>query len=177
MHGSFVGLGQIPGAEEAVNWIKARVGQFYQLPERISKLQDKASKLQAVAVQKKMADQAARTYGVSTALKALKDSWATTEAKLSALLTDMKAAGLGAVSVSMAFSAVAMGGYMTYLFTTIDYQEKVLADVAKKILTPEEAARLFPSGGSLGLGVLIPALGLGAAAFAGYYLLKRRRRA
>jgi hypothetical protein len=178
MHGVFVGLGQVPGAENAINWVKARVGEFYQLPERISKLQDKAAKLQTVADQKKRVDQAARTFGVSTALKSSKENWATTEAKLSVLLANLKSAGLGVVvPLGIALSGIAMGGSMVYLFKTVDYQEKVLADIAKKILTPEEAARLFPAGGSLfGFGLPVGlVMGAGALIFVGFLFLKRNR--
>ncbi len=163
------GVTAIPGATDAINYVKAQVGKFFQLPQRIKAAQDRATALRAAATGKGFNTEAAEAGAVQGALTSLSGTYASTEKKLTGLLDGMKAAGFGALPVALLAVAVAVAASMAYLFKTISFNESVLDKIEKKVLTPKEAQELF--GKSPLLGIDVPWWLWGAGIAIGGYVL------
>lgn len=166
-HNNGKNLGQIeliPGVQEAVNYIKGKVGDFFQLPSRITAGIKKAIQLNEVARAKGKSVQASEALAVKLVFDKARSSYNSLEAKLKTVLDALKSAGLGIIPFIVIGAALALAAGMALLFKTVSFNEKVLSDIENKILTPEEAAGLFGKrpwfGGLLG-GLGTPLLLLG----------------
>lgn len=163
------GITAVPGATDAINYVKAQVGKFFQLPQRIKAAQQRAQTLQAAAAGKGMSTEAGEAAAVLSALSSASGTYTSTESKLTGVLDAMKAAGFGALPVVVLGVAVAVAASMAYLFKTVSFNETVLDKIEKKVLTPKEAQELF--GKTPLLGIDIPWWLWGAGIAVGGYVL------
>lgn len=170
------GITAIPGVGDAVNYIKAKVGEFFQLPARIGKAQKRAAALVDIASSKRMSTESAELLGIQGALASVKKTYNETESKLTGLLDMLKVAGFGALPLALIAVAVPIAAAMAYLFKTTSFNEKLLDKIEKKVITPKEAAELFGPKPLLGLdfgSLVIPALVVGGGLVAYKYFGRR----
>ena len=176
------GLGQIeliPGVQEAVNYIKGKVGEFFQLPSRITAGIKKAIQLNEVARAKNKPGYAAEALAVKVVFDKARGTYTSLESKLKTVLDALKAAGLGLLPLIVIGAAITLAAGMALLFKQVSFSEKVLSDIENKILTPEEAAGLFgrrPLFGGLLAGLTTPIILIGGALLALMFFGGRTRR-
>ena len=164
--------GSTPAFQSAVNVVKGKVGEFFQLPGRIDAAMKKANILLSQAQAKGKNLEAGEVSGLISFLNSLKSKYTSTESKLKSVLDSLKVAGLGVIPLVLVTAVIAVAASVTYLIKSIYATERALDAVEKKILSPEEANKLF-GGFGLNLGgittplILIAVVGIGLMAFKG----------
>lgn len=169
----------IPGVAKAVEYVKAQVGAFFQLPQRLRAATEKSARLLSVASSKGRDLESAELVAVQKTIASLRSTYAETEKKVSWVLDQLKAAGFGALPLALVGVAIAVAGTMAYLFRATSFNESLLDKIEKKVLTPAEAAALFGKRPLLGLnlgGLFLP-LALAGGAYAAYKFLGKKRAA
>lgn len=138
-------LTALPGVSDAVNYVKAKVGQFFGLPARIAAASRKAEQLRQIAQNKGLSSEAAQIGAVQSALLQLQSKYTETESKVGPLLEQLKGAGFGlaVIPIAIVSAAAAVAAAMAYLFQGVSFNEDLLTKIEKKVITPQEATALF----------------------------------
>ncbi len=164
----------LPGVQTAINTVKAKVGEFFQLPLRIAAAQKRGSAVLKVAQEKGMSLQAAEVSGLLSILNTLKSQYDSTETKLSTVLDQLKQYGFGFLPLIVATAVIAVAASVTYLINSVYKTERALDAVQSKVMTPDEASKFFGTSGILGsLGGFGTPLLIGGAVLA-FFLFGRR---
>lgn len=142
-------VSQLPGVQNAIDSIKAYMGEFLGLPRRITAAMDKADRLKRLAQDKGDNTATAKVVASASALSNLRVQYAKAETKVKWLLDQLKAAGFGVLPVAVALAAVTIAGTVVYLIKSVSYQERLLADVEKG-LVPASALGAGGWAGALG---------------------------
>lgn len=159
----------IPGADSAINYVKAKVGAFFQLPYEYDKARKQIPSLIEAAKAKNDTATVAQLQAIQAGINALHGSYASAEAKVKAFLDTLKEYGLGVLPLVVAGAAITVAGVVSYqLLTWAKLKAKL--DAVKQGYAPSSilSEPLFSVGG-LGLGLpVLAVVGVGA-----YFLLKR----
>lgn len=141
---TFGGFFDLPGVRDAWAYVQDKLREWSALPKKFSDLSLKAYNLSVAAKAQGKPELANKVGSVITELTNVQSLWATTNEKLAGVLRDIKAAGFGIIPVVLGVALVAGVTVMVYVFKTVGYQERVLADIEKGLLPPGA----LPSGGS-----------------------------
>ena len=112
------GLMDFTGAQAAIDYIKAKVGAFFQLPYEYAQAKKKIPALMAAAKQKGDNTAIAKLSVIDVGVNKLQAGYPSTESKVKTLLDAMKSAGLGVIPLVVAGLAVTVGGAVAYQLVT-----------------------------------------------------------
>ncbi len=171
MYNEFSGIMDIPLVQEKIDYIKSKMGEFFQLPFKIRKLMDKNARLQLIAARKGRSQENIILQANSNSLNSLKILYDKTETKVKKIMEMFKTAGFGLLPLALMVGAIAVTTTMVYLFKRVQFEERILNSVEKKLITSGEAERMFGKKPLVSLGV-----GAGVVAVGGVLALMSLKR-
>lgn len=185
---------EAPSLLNPLDWLKAKLQDFFTLPARITALQQRGSKLADIAAQRNRSDLADQVRQATSNLSTTQTMQQAVQGKLSSLFGELGKLGVKLPGMSgypagsselgvIPLVVLALGGAVAVaiyaVFRHYNTQEQVITSVEQGLLSPEEAKSLlgglsFNLGGALSPLVWLAGLGL-AAYFLLPKLLKRAR--
>jgi len=163
------GILDFPSAQDAVNYVKAKVGEFLGLPirfkrafERLTRIKDEGKRIGNNTV---VAKATLLERGVGT----LQSNYPAVESKVTSLLSTLKSMGLGLLPLIVVGLAIAAAGAVAFQLTSIKKLELEI-DAAEKGLKLPSTFDFFG-----GLGNVVGWLPFILVAGGGVYLLTRNK--
>jgi hypothetical protein len=163
-------LMQIPGAADAVNYIRQQLVKLQQVPARIQALDQGRLQLQQIATAKGQSAALIDLNALGASLPSMRDQYTATAQQLAGVLLDLNAAGFAAVPVALAASAIQAAANMAQLFGRVTDREKLLGNIAGRMGVPLPAGAVASSPGDWKQWALYGGLGL-----LGFSALKKSR--
>jgi hypothetical protein len=163
-------LMQIPGAADAVNYIRQQLVKLQQVPARIQALDQGRLQLQQIATAKGQSAALIDLNALGASLPSMRDQYTATAQQLAGVLLDLNAAGFAAVPVALAASAIQAAANMAQLFARVTDREKLLGNIAGRMGVPLPAGAVASSPGDWKQWALYGGLGL-----LGFSALKKSR--
>lgn len=167
-----------PGFQQAWDYLKSKLEEFYTLPARIGAIKRRATTLLGVAQRKGAATAAGEVADILESVPEVERRHQATAAKVSEAMSATQEAGLGAVPWLLISAIMTAAGGIKWLLDKVKHDERKLDMIEQGLLTPDEAAALEGNGllpkwtGQLGK----YAVPIGLAAAAWFMLSKGRRR-
>jgi hypothetical protein len=130
------GILDFTGAQAAINYIKAKVGAFFQLPYEFSQAKKKIPALLSAAKQKGDNTAIAKLSAIDLGVNKLQSDYPATETKVTAFLDSLKSAGLGVIPLVIAGAAIVVGGAVAYQLVTWGKMKTELNAIEKGLVPP-----------------------------------------
>ena len=111
---AYSGIMDFASAEGAVNYLKAKVGAFFQLPYEYAQARKRIAAMTSVAKEKGDQTAIAKLTLINQGVSTLQGSYASIESKVKALLDQLKAYGLGFLPLLVVGAAIVAAGAVSY---------------------------------------------------------------
>lgn len=165
-----------PGFQQAWDYLRGKVREFYTLPARIGAIKQRAATLLAVARQKGASTAGAEVQAILDGTSEVEAKHRQTAAKVSEAMSGATEAGLGVIPWLAISAIMTAAAGIKWLLDRVKRDEHTLDMIEQGLLSPAEAAALKSDGllpaWGLQLGKYALPLGIGAAA---WFLLRGRR--
>ena len=112
------GIMDFTGVQAAIDYIKAKVGAFFQLPYEFAQAKKKIPTLLAAAKQKGDNTAIAKLSVINIGVNKLQADYPATETKVKSFLDSLKSTGLGVIPLVIAGAAIVVGGAVAYQLVT-----------------------------------------------------------
>lgn len=152
-------LMNIPGAADAINYVRKQLVKLQQVPARLSALDQGRLALQKVAQQKADARALGDLNAMPQSLQDLQGLYQTAANAVASALLGLNAAGFGFVPLELAGQVIGAAANMAQLFKRLDEREKYLAGIAGRLgvapptgTAPAGVGTAVKWGAGLGLG-------------------------
>jgi hypothetical protein len=130
------GIMDFTGVQAAIDYVKAKVGAFFQLPYEFSQAKKKIPALLAVAKQKGDNTAIAKLSAIHLGVNKLQADYPATETKMKSFLDSLKSAGLGIIPLVVAGAAIVVGGAVAYQLVTWGKIKTELNAIEKGLVPP-----------------------------------------
>lgn len=163
-----------PGFQQAWNYLRGKLEEFYTLPGRIGALKARGATLLGVAQQKGAATAAAEVAKVLDGLPDVEARHRDTSGKVSEAMSASRESGLGVIPWLAVSAIMTAAAGIKWLLDRVKHDEHTLDMIEQGLLTPAEAAALdgdglLPKWGGNAAKLILP-LAIGAGAL---FLLRR----
>lgn len=108
------GITDIPGVDTAINYIKAKVGAFFQLPYEYAQAKKKIPSLIAAAKAKGDTTSVVKLTAINSGVNSLQTGYGAIESKVKMLLDELKSLGFGILPLVVAGLAITVSGAVAY---------------------------------------------------------------
>ena len=166
----FSGIMDFTGVQAAIDYVKAKVGAFFQLPYEYTQAKKKLPALMEAAKRKGDNTAIAKLTGIEVGVNTLQAGYPTTEKKVKTFLDSLNAAGLGFIPLVVAGAAIVVGGAVAYQLVTWGKLKTELNAIESGLVKEGFFSR--PLLGLGGMGMILPVV---AIAGAGLWFLMRKK--
>lgn len=169
--GGLSGIFDFPTAEDAVNYIKSKVGEFFGLPIRFKRALEKAARIKASAKARNDNATIAKAMSIELGVNKLKAGYPALEKRVQSLLDQLKSLGLGLIPLVVIGVAVSVAGAVAFQLTSLKRLEVELSAIEKGTVSEG-----FFKGKSLfGIDLSGMMLPVAAVAVGGFILMRKKR--
>lgn len=163
------GIMDFTGVQAAIDYIKAKVGAFFQLPYEYSQAKKKLPALMAAAKQKGDNTLIAKLSAIDLGVTKLQADYPATESKVKSFLDSLKAAGLGVIPLVLAGVAISVGGLVAFQLVSWGKMKTELNAIEKGLVSEGFFQRPLLGG----MGMTLPLLVVGGVGV--WWFLGRKR--
>jgi hypothetical protein len=112
------GITDFPSVQSAIDYVKSKVGAFFQLPYEYTKAKKRIAVALAAAKAKNDNTTIAKLNAIDMGVNNLQKGYPSTESKVKTFLDQLKAAGFGIIPLVIAGAAIVVGGAVAYQLVT-----------------------------------------------------------
>lgn len=135
-------LDVIPGARQGVSYLLGQVAKFQRLPVRFQAIETTAITAKRQAEQRGKLAEATQLALALQGLATMREKHQRTSVRLADVIEGLRTAGLGITPVELGLLAASVATEVAAIFTGTDGVEATVLGAARKVLSPEEVARL-----------------------------------
>ena len=118
MRHGLAGITDFPSVQSAIDYVKSKVGAFFQLPYEYTKAKKRIAVALAAAKAKNDNTTIAKLNAIDMGVNNLQKGYPSTESKVKTFLDQLKAAGFGIIPLVIAGAAIVVGGAVAYQLVT-----------------------------------------------------------